>query len=127
MKKLFVFIAVVFVLAFGYAASAQSDKGISSKKFERLMKKQNAVIIDVRTEAEFSEGYIPGATLIDVNKEEDFLKQISGLDKNARYLLYCRSGKRSEKALNLMKQNGFIKVEHLKGGYSGWTGPKKKE
>ncbi|MBD0296263.1 MAG: rhodanese-like domain-containing protein [Bacteroidota bacterium] len=46
------------------------------------------------------------------------------MDKSKTYLLHCRSGKRSTKALNLMKENGFEKVYHLEGSITAWRGAK---
>lgn len=126
MKKLFVFIAAITISLLMQDLAAQSTTPISERKFSRLMKKHNAVLLDVRTMEEYQEGYIPGAVLIDVNKQDDFLQQVQKLDKSKRYLLYCRSGKRSEKALVLMKENGFRKLFHLENGFEGWDGNKEK-
>lgn len=126
MKKLFVFIAAITISLLMQDLAAQSTTPISERKFSRLMKKHNAVLLDVRTMEEYQEGYIPGAVLIDVNKQDDFLQQVQKLDKSKRYLLYCRSGKRSEKALVLMKENGFRKLFHLEDGFEGWDGNKEK-
>ena len=98
-------------------------KTISGEKFERKMKKKNAVVLDVRTSEEYNAGHIPGAVHIDVLKD-DFTQQIQPLDKKKTYLLYCKSGRRSEKALNTLYTNGFKKVYHLEGGFTRWTGAK---
>ena len=126
MKKLFVFITAITISLLMQDVAAQSTTPVSEKKFSRLMKKQNAVLLDVRTSEEYQEGHIPGALLIDVNKQDDFLQQVQKLDKSKKYLLYCRSGKRSEKALVLMKENGFRKIYHLQDGFEGWDGNKEK-
>ncbi|HEY0731776.1 MAG TPA: rhodanese-like domain-containing protein [Chitinophagaceae bacterium] len=126
MKKLFIFITAITISLLMQDVAAQSTTPVSEKKFARLMKKQNAVLLDVRTKEEYQEGHIPGAVLIDVNKQDDFLQQVQKLDKSKRYLLYCRSGKRSEKALVLMKENGFRKIFHLEDGFEGWDGNKEK-
>ena len=83
------------------------------------MHKPSAIILDVRTAEEFNSGHIENARLMDVQKD-DFIQQLSSLDKNKTYLIYCRSGKRSEKALNLLTEQGFKKAYHLKGGYLAW-------
>ena len=126
MKKLFVFIAAITISLLMQDVSAQSTTPVSEKKFSRLMKKHNAVLLDVRTSGEYQDGHIPGAVLIDVNKQDDFMQQVGKLDKSKRYLIYCRSGKRSEKALVLMKENGFRKLFHLEDGFEGWDGNKEK-
>jgi rhodanese-related sulfurtransferase len=96
---------------------------VKSEKFERLMNKNNTIVVDVRTAEEFNTGHIPGAINIDV-KSDSFLRQIRSLDSTKKYLLYCRSGKRSQTALNLMRVNGFAHILHLKGGIEAWKGKK---
>ena len=46
---------------------------------------ENAVILDVRTEAEFSEGIIANAINIDIQRGQDFVTEIEALDKNKNY------------------------------------------
>ncbi len=80
---------------------------------------KDVILIDVRTIAEYQEGYIDGATLIDY-KADYFEKGINQLDKNATYLMYCQSGNRSGKATDYMISQGFNDVTNMKGGYSEW-------
>ena len=126
-----IFIAAGLMLA-GLCSSvcvqAQEDnpagKTISQKKFERLSKKKNTVVLDVRTTDEYKAGHISNSTQIDVLKTEEFKTQIASLDKNKRYLIYCRSGKRSKSAMTIMKEMGFTKLFDLDGGFTNWTGAK---
>ncbi len=124
MKKLTLFLSFIVFLLTINQASAQTSTTVSEKKFSKLLKKNYTVLLDVRTMEEYQQGYIPNAKLIDVNKQDEFLQQLQHLDKSKTYLLYCRSGKRSEKARLLMKENGFPKVFHLEGGIEAWQGPK---
>ncbi|RKS43358.1 rhodanese-related sulfurtransferase [Gillisia mitskevichiae] len=82
----------------------------------------NAVILDVRTEEEFIEGYIPTAINIDIYKGQGFLDEIEKLDKSKSYYVYCRSGARSAQACALMKQQGFENAYNLMGGITDWDG-----
>ena len=68
--------------------------------------------IDVRTPEEFRDGHLKGARNIDV-LASGFDAEISRLDKKAAYKLYCRSGKRSGKALEVMRAKGFTSLENL--------------
>jgi rhodanese-related sulfurtransferase len=83
---------------------------------------KNAVILDVRTEEEFIEGYIPTATNIDIYKGQGFLDEVEKLDKSKNYYVYCRSGARSAQACALMKQQGFDSAYNLMGGITDWDG-----
>ena len=104
------------------SCQAVDSTAISNGTFKELSAKENVVILDVRTTKEFNEGYIPGAKHIDVLQAEAFKKQIRTLPKDKTYLIYCRSGKRSATALNIMKENGFTNVKHLGNGIRGWDG-----
>jgi rhodanese-related sulfurtransferase len=111
----------LFVIQF---ASAQDTtrSSIDQKKFDKMMKKKNTVALDVRTPEEYSAGYIGQAINYNVLDSLNFVKTISSLDKNKKYLLYCKSGRRSGKALLMMKNMGFRKVYHLRGGVTNWKG-----
>ena len=93
---------------------------------EQLAKDDNAFILDVRTQDEVGEGYIPGSKNIDIYKGQEFVDEIEKLDKSKNYYVYCRSGKRSTQAANMMDQMGFGKTYNLQGGFMEWDGDIKK-
>ena len=77
------------------------------------------VILDIRTPEEFSAGHLAGAINIDYYAA-DFEAQLSGLDLNVPYVMYCNSGNRSANALPLMDSIGFEEVYELDGGIQAW-------
>ncbi|OGO43153.1 MAG: hypothetical protein A2137_07945 [Chloroflexi bacterium RBG_16_58_8] len=79
----------------------------------------NPVVIDVRTPAEYAGGHIHRAMNIDVNSTE-FRDKINTLDKNVTYVVYCRSGGRSDMARDIMEEMGFRNVINVTGGFSDW-------
>ncbi|WP_299396928.1 rhodanese-like domain-containing protein [uncultured Gelidibacter sp.] len=83
----------------------------------------NAVLLDVRTEAEVNEGYIPGAINLDIYQSQEFIDAIKELDPDKSYYVYCRSGARSGQACSIMNQLGIEKAYNLIGGFSNWNGP----
>jgi rhodanese-related sulfurtransferase len=83
---------------------------------------ENAVILDVRTEDEFNEGFIANAINIDIHRGQDFVNEIENLDKSKNYYVYCRSGMRSAKACEIMNQLGFENAYNLIGGITEWEG-----
>lgn len=89
---------------------------------EALDNDQNAQVLDVRTEEEFIEGYIPSAKNIDIYKGQGFLDEINKLDKSKSYYVYCRSGARSAQACALMNDNGIENANNLMGGITDWEG-----
>ncbi|AUS06036.1 rhodanese-like domain-containing protein [Pseudotamlana carrageenivorans] len=89
---------------------------------ERLANDDNAVVLDVRTDAEVAEGIIENAIHIDIYKGQEFVDEIEALDKSKNYYVYCRSGNRSGKACQIMEQLGFENAYNLEGGMLEWTG-----
>nr|WP_299344522.1 rhodanese-like domain-containing protein [Allomuricauda sp.] len=89
---------------------------------EQLSKDDNAFILDVRTPEEIEEGYIPGATNIDIYLGQGFLDEIEKLDKSKNYYVYCRSGNRSGQACALMNSMGIANAYNLEGGFMNWEG-----
>ena len=83
---------------------------------------EDAVILDVRTEHEVSEGIIPNAKHIDIYQGQAFLDEIETLDKSKHYYVYCRTGARSEQACSIMNQLGFENTFNLVGGITQWRG-----
>ena len=88
----------------------------------QLKQDENAVILDVRTEDECSDGIIPGALIIDVHKGQGFIYRLEELDKNKSYYVYCKAGSRSEMACAIMQQMGFTTTYNLEGGFLNWEG-----
>jgi rhodanese-related sulfurtransferase len=82
----------------------------------------NAVILDVRTEAEVDEGMIANAINIDIHEGQGFIDKIEALDKSKNYYVYCRSGARSAKACEIMNQLGFDNAYNMLGGMLEWEG-----
>ena len=97
---------------------------LSQQQWEsQLLSDSNAVLIDVRTEDEFSEGYIPNAINIDVKEPQAFLDKINALDKTKNFYVYCRSGQRSTQACAVMNQMCDIpNTFNLIGGFMAWEG-----
>ena len=89
---------------------------------EQLTNDENAIVLDVRTEAEVADGIIPNAIHIDIYKGQEFISEIEDLDKSKSYYVYCRSGNRSGQACQIMEQLGFENAYNLEGGMLDWTG-----
>jgi phage shock protein E len=77
------------------------------------------VILDIRTHEEYNEGIIEGAINIDFYAN-DFAVQLDGLDKDAHYVVYCRSGNRSGQANSTFEELGFTNVTEIDGGIANW-------
>lgn len=133
MKKL-TLITLLLLTMFTYSCSDktvknETEKGTTEKsliinvgvdEFKRIIAEGNAKLIDARTPNEFNAGHIEGATMIDV-RSASFSEKTKQLDKSVPVMVYCKSGKRSMKAANILKSQGFSKIYNLRGGYKAWT------
>ena len=118
MKKVFALIASVLLLAGCSSSTGAIDLGVS--EFSTKVAEAGVITLDVRTPIEFGEGHIVGARLIDF-QSGNFENEISSLDKNATYAVYCRSGNRSGQAVKVMHDAGFHNVYNLNGGVIDWA------
>ena len=85
----------------------------------KLTATANPQLIDVRTPEEYGQGSIPGALNYNI-QGDDFMQNISKLDKNQPVFVYCQAGGRSKKSAKKMKSMGFKEIYELAPGYSGW-------
>ena len=75
-------------------------------------------LIDVREPHEYQIARIPGAKLIPLGQ---LPARLGELDKEADIVAHCKSGARSQKAVDLLKQNGFMHVRNMTGGILAWS------
>ena len=113
---------ILSVLAVTLGCSSPQQTGSSLKTISATDyktqhdKDKKAVLVDVRTPAEFKAGHLEGAKNADF-LSGDFQKEMQGWDKNKTYYLYCASGNRSGKAAKLMEEAGFKTIYNI-GGYN---------
>ena len=97
----------------GEAAFVTSPASSEPPSFEAALH-ENYIIIDVRTLPEFLEGHIDGAILIP-HDEIEFLAPELIPDRQSSLMLYCRSGRRSSRAAELLLAMGYTSVYDLGG------------
>jgi adenylyltransferase/sulfurtransferase len=85
---------------------------------ERLKKKDKFVLLDVREQNEFDIARIPGSKLIPLS---ELGTRVNELDTADDIVVHCKSGMRSQKAINQLKQLGFKKLTNVKGGILAWS------
>ena len=95
----------------------QNNLNISPNKLKEIIDKDNPIdiLIDVRTLEEVNDSKIPNSINIDYY-HNSFEKSLDSLDKNFNYFIYCRSGNRSMKTVNILKSKGFENAFNLQGG-----------
>ncbi len=150
MKRILFSLALLFIMT--AASSAQETKIYSS--FAEMVEAAKAVIdeisindfhaeyaqtlqngnpdfilIDIRTEAEYIEGYIPGAFLIQRGTLESRLEKdevweafnYTKPEKSDTIILYCRTGNRGALAARSLMMLGYTNVKSMEGGWKAWS------
>ena len=112
-------IAGVTVLLTACGSGGTKVTNLNVSDFGSKIKDPSVVILDVRTPAEFQEGHIQSAINIDF-EASNFESEVNKLDKSNSYAVYCRSGRRSGLATEIMVKSGFKSVFNLTGGIIDW-------
>ena len=84
----------------------------------KLDRGDNFRLIDVREPHEYQICRIPGATLMPLG---ELPRRLMELDRNDEFVMHCKGGTRSAKAVELMQLSGFKKVRNMKGGIAAWS------
>ena len=92
---------------------------VNVDEFQSLIADPNVQLLDVRAQDEFDEGHIAGAKLVNVNDTAFVENAMAVLDKQRPVAVYCRSGRRSSRAAQVLTEQGF-KVTNLLGGVIAW-------
>jgi rhodanese-related sulfurtransferase len=92
---------------------------LTAEQAREVLKDTTVFLLDIRTEAEFAEGHIDGAYLLPLQVLEARIAEISQY-KNNQVLIYCRSGNRSKRGLEILQKNGFTRILHLQKGIISW-------
>ena len=113
-----------FLLA-GLALQGQIiNESITVQQTDSLIKARflsaDFVVLDIRTEMEFTAGHLENAVQVNFLKRRG-KREMWKLDRNKAYLIYCRSGKRSKSALDMMKDKKFKEVYNMLGGIKDWN------
>ena len=121
MKKLLIITLCIFLLS-GCGENKNTDSSSGSVNYMEAKEKiinDGAILLDVRTEEEYNEKHIDGASLLPLDKIDiDSISQIVS-EKDTPIIVYCRSGNRSKQAREKLIALGYSKVYDL-GAMSNW-------
>ncbi len=117
MKKIIT--CLLATLGLATACGQDNFENTDVQGFAELIADTNAVLLDVRTAAEFTEGHIKGAILIDQGQSDFVEKAKATLPIDKKIAVYCRSGRRSANAAGKLANVGY-KCVNLKGGILVW-------
>ena len=123
MKKLiFLFLAVMLLTACGQ--DKENDQGavyvnITAEEAKQIIDtEEDYIILDVRTQEEYDQGHIPDAILIPDTEVEAKAEEVL-TDKDQLILVYCRSGRRSKLASEILVELGYTNIKEF-GGIIDW-------
>lgn len=123
MKKITLILICLIGLMVSYSCletnATTEIKLVTPEEMQSILELEDVQLIDVRTPEEYEEIRIANAQNIDF-MSPTFDEDISKLDKTKPVILYCRSGNRSAKCAQKMKDAGFKKIYDLEGGLSKW-------
>jgi rhodanese-related sulfurtransferase len=118
----FLALLVILASAFVGAAWAQDPPNIEPQALSERMESGDTelLVLDVRSTAEFDEGHIPGAINIPHDVLGERIAELGPVGERD-VVVYCRSGRRAEIALETLKGAGFNRLFHLEGDYLRWS------
>lgn len=121
MKKSIILFLSFALCACNSSGSERTDGLLKPKEFaQNLRYNPDIILIDVRSSAEMQTGYISGTKHLDYNAS-GFKQSLDSLDHSKTYFVYCASGKRSGKTMEIMKEKGFKHVAAMDGGLRAWN------
>ncbi|HEY5636433.1 MAG TPA: rhodanese-like domain-containing protein [Burkholderiales bacterium] len=85
----------------------------------QMINRQDAVLVDVRELAEWTQGRVLGARHVPAGQIEARAAEISK-KKDRPVIVYCESGNRSSGAAATLRKHGYTSVYNLSGGFAGW-------
>jgi len=110
---------LLMVVVAACSSSTEAIAMVHAPTARDLIAEPGTVLLDIRTPQEFAEVRIEGAINLDFYAP-DFAAQIAALDQSVAYVVYCRSGNRSEQAMEMFRDLRFTEVHELEGGILTW-------
>ena len=116
-------LSVLLIAGCGLTESADSDDAskvirINAEEAYNMMNEEEVTVVDVRTREEYAAKHIEGALLLPVDQITDSAEEVLK-DKEAVYLIYCRSGSRSAQAAKELVSMGYENIYDF-GGIIDW-------
>ena len=113
---------LLLLAGFGLLAfmQMQSADGVDVKQAQTLVQ-QGALLVDVREPAEYAEVHAPDAKLIPLGELKSRLAELEQY-KDKPIVVMCRSGHRSARAADMLREAGYTQVSSMRGGIMAWEG-----
>ena len=115
-----VFLGLLGALVWTSLSSAAPGQ-ISPADAVHLISRENAVVIDLRSDGEFRNGHIVNAVHVPFDQIESRLGRL-GKYRQKPVIAACRTGQQSASVAKRLRSEGFEKVHRLQGGIVAWQG-----
>ena len=116
-------IAVAFVsgamLVWPMVRRGAGGPSVNTLEATQLINRQDALVVDVREQAEYAQSHILNARLLPLSQLEARLADIEKF-KEKPVIVYCATGNRSGAAAATLRKSGFSNVSNLSGGFAAW-------
>lgn len=116
-------ICLVALWVAGCSSPADIVRDLTAPQVRSLLERhagdKNFIILDVRTPHEYRSGHIPGAVLLDFHSPA-FPNSLNKLNRSKTYLIYCQTGYRSSRTVQMIEKMGFKSIYHLQRGVLEW-------
>ena len=100
------------------AVANPAVKEIEPSAAKDLLARGGCVLVDVREPDEYQIARVAGVTLLPLST---LPQRFTELDPNQQIYIHCKAGKRSMKALEFLRQQGFKYLKSVKGGIDAWS------
>ena len=111
-QLIYALMVVLIIWLIAPAMAGGGDPAIAENAWPMIQ--SGALLVDVRTEKEFTEGHMDGAVNIEWDKTDELIAAI-GEDQQREVVVYCRSGNRAGKAKALLEDKGYSNVFNATG------------
>ncbi len=111
-----------FILCLGLLLAAPlpaAEKVTAEVLQARMAAGEDLLVLDVRSADEYAAGHVPGAINVPHGELTPSHAAVRAW-KERPVVVYCRSGRRSAIAIDVLEQAGFRRVQHLDGDMLGW-------
>ncbi len=112
-------LAVIIAMLVHSFIGARGVKNVPPSEAVTLINRQNAVVLDVRTDEEFKQGHIINSLHIPVGLLAGRINELER-HKTQALVVVCRTGQRSAQACSILRKQGFESLYGLAGGMLEW-------
>ena len=102
-----------------FGSTHSSNDAVNVEEARQKLDSREAIMIDVRERDEWRAGHVKGARHIPLG---DLGGRLGEIPRDREVLLFCRSGNRSGRATQFLREQGYPQARNVEGGITAWTG-----